>query len=394
MHLLERYALSCGVKINAPRIEEAFFPLPYEKYIVLHASSGMKSKNYDYYNDVVELIAPHLDDRKIKIIQIGGKDDLPIKNAHRTNGHTGIKQVAYLIKNSLLVVGNDSFSSHIASGYGLKSVTVFGGSNYLQCCGPYWNDKGQASLIESHRKGHKPSFAADEEPKTINYVHPEKVASAILSQLSIPHDLNKIQTLHMGSLYHLPALDVVPDHAPQGSVYPGSLVHLRLDYNFNQEVISSWCGENRRVILITKKELDLNLLRQLKPSIAHVVYELDEKANHNYIINLQGLGIPITLLTKANDLSEVQSLRLKFTDWIIDHQIPRCKKDLDSEQEIDYNVAFYKSSKVLLSKGQEFPSKAAWMQNIPKTPDSIARIIDTEDFWEELNHYRIFKTKT
>ena len=60
MHLVEQYALSCGVKIDKPQVETSFFPLPFDKYIILHASSGMPSKNYDYFEDVIETIYPHL----------------------------------------------------------------------------------------------------------------------------------------------------------------------------------------------------------------------------------------------------------------------------------------------------------------------------------------------
>ena len=75
MHLLERYALSCSVKIDKPAIEEQFYPLTQDRFIVLHASSGMQSKNYDYYNEVVDLIKPYLDRENIKILQIGSEDD-------------------------------------------------------------------------------------------------------------------------------------------------------------------------------------------------------------------------------------------------------------------------------------------------------------------------------
>jgi ADP-heptose:LPS heptosyltransferase len=78
MHLIEQYALSCGVKIDKPHIETCFYPIAENKYITLHASSGMQAKNYDYYNDVMEMILPHLNSQGIKVIQIGGKEDKTI----------------------------------------------------------------------------------------------------------------------------------------------------------------------------------------------------------------------------------------------------------------------------------------------------------------------------
>ena len=56
MHTLERYALSCGVKIDKPHIFEEFYPLNFEKYITIDASAEIDTKRYDYYNEVVDLI--------------------------------------------------------------------------------------------------------------------------------------------------------------------------------------------------------------------------------------------------------------------------------------------------------------------------------------------------
>ncbi len=46
MHILEQYAVNCGVKIGKPQIIPQYFPIPFkEKYICLNAGSGMESKN-------------------------------------------------------------------------------------------------------------------------------------------------------------------------------------------------------------------------------------------------------------------------------------------------------------------------------------------------------------
>ena len=66
MHLVEQYALSCGVKIDRPSIETSYFPVVPDKYITLHASNRIQSKTYDYYNDVMDLLHPYLDRGKHK----------------------------------------------------------------------------------------------------------------------------------------------------------------------------------------------------------------------------------------------------------------------------------------------------------------------------------------
>ena len=75
MHILERYALSCGVKIDKPQIYTKFYPNNFGKYITLQASSGMESKNYDFYQEVVEILSPHLKQLGIEVLQIGSAKD-------------------------------------------------------------------------------------------------------------------------------------------------------------------------------------------------------------------------------------------------------------------------------------------------------------------------------
>ena len=102
MHLIEQYALSCGVKIDKPVVETSYFPVDCEKYITLHASSGMEAKNYDYFTDVITLISPYLEQKNIKIIQIGDRKDKKLEGCIHYNGTTNLKQSFYLIKNSIV----------------------------------------------------------------------------------------------------------------------------------------------------------------------------------------------------------------------------------------------------------------------------------------------------
>ena len=158
MHLVEQYALACGAKIDNPTIEPSFFPIPFGKYLTLHASSGMEAKNYDYYNDVMRMIHPFLDKEGIKVVQIGAKEDKKILHCEHYTGGTSLKQTFYVIKNSLLHLGNDSFSTHVASGYNKPLVSIYS-VLYKECCGPYWGDKEKQKLFEPNRAGKKCSFS-------------------------------------------------------------------------------------------------------------------------------------------------------------------------------------------------------------------------------------------
>ena len=72
MHILESYALQNALKIDRPLIFERFFPLAVEDYITLDTSAlGTGSLVYDHWQQVVDLIIPILQAKKISIIQLG-----------------------------------------------------------------------------------------------------------------------------------------------------------------------------------------------------------------------------------------------------------------------------------------------------------------------------------
>ncbi|NDG53914.1 MAG: hypothetical protein EBY39_12995, partial [Flavobacteriia bacterium] len=184
MHLVEQYALSCGVKIDKPFIETSYFPIESEKYITLHASHRIQSKTYDYYNDVIDHIYPFLRKNGIEVVQIGNKEEPKISNCLHYQGRTTIKQAAYVIKNSILHLGTDSFSTHVASGFNKKIVSLYS-VLYKECCGPYWSNPNDYILFEPDRNKYKASFSDQENPKTINSIMPEKIAAAVLDMLGI-----------------------------------------------------------------------------------------------------------------------------------------------------------------------------------------------------------------
>ena len=175
MHLLEQYALTCGVKIDKPTIYESFYPINSNKYICFHPTSKYDSKVYDYWQIVLDLILPVLRNHKIDVVQIGGKNEPAFQGCIHAQGQTNLNQAAYIIRNSLLNFGADSFSSHIASGLGKKIVTLYSNNN-INNCKPYWTESQDCVLLEPNRVSKKPNYSEKELPKTINEIKPEDVA--------------------------------------------------------------------------------------------------------------------------------------------------------------------------------------------------------------------------
>ena len=102
MHILESYALQDNLKIDRPHIYEKFFPLAVDKYITLDTSSlGTHAMKYSYWQLVVDLILPKLNEQGIKIVQLGEKDCVPLTNCYLAIGQCNFNQKCYVINKSL-----------------------------------------------------------------------------------------------------------------------------------------------------------------------------------------------------------------------------------------------------------------------------------------------------
>ena len=157
MHLLDTYALNCGVKIDKPYIYTTFYPLGEEKYITIQPFSNYSGKVYDYWNEVINYMQPKLSEHGIRIVQIGKQDDPQLAHCIWTQGSTTIAQASFLIKNSKLHLGVDSFGAHVASAYGRKIVGLYS-TNWAENCKPYWSNEEDCVLLEPDRSKRKPSF--------------------------------------------------------------------------------------------------------------------------------------------------------------------------------------------------------------------------------------------
>ena len=116
----------------------------------------MKVKKYDHYQDVLDHISPILEERGIKVIQTGKQGDRPLKGAAHYLGITK-KHENYLIQNALLVLSNDFYSSHAASAFNKKLVTLFG-PLYKDISKPFWGSSADQTPYRKSQEWGKALF--------------------------------------------------------------------------------------------------------------------------------------------------------------------------------------------------------------------------------------------
>ena len=176
MHIVECYALSCGLKIDKPIIEAEKIELPPEKYITFHGDCAKgNTRSYEYWKDVLDEIK----DLGYKIVRIGQDTQEVVHECLDETYYqkTSLRQLAFLIKNSSLHLGYDSFPVHLASFYSKKIVALY--SLYASHSYPYWSDKRDIRLHEPDWKKYKPSFHYFEQTPIINTIDYQKVVASV-----------------------------------------------------------------------------------------------------------------------------------------------------------------------------------------------------------------------
>lgn len=393
MKLIESYALQCGAKIGTPFLLEGFYPLGFDKFITIQNSSGMGSKNYGYWQDVVDFIYPLLEEKGIKIVQIGDNSSPPLAHTVNLCGKTSLHQTNYILKRSLMHVGNDSFAVHLAAIHKVPVVGVYGPTSKANHS-PYFYNKDRPQdliLIESHRNGHNPTYASSEPVNTINLIYPEIIAKKICNHFNLqPQQYEK--TLYVGDKYPQSAFQIIPDFVFDAKVIQGAIATIRCDYYYDEDVLY----DNLRKFpysIVTDVETDIQLYNHVLSNIKSLNLKVSLDTSLSYARSLMRLKTETRLWSDATG-EELSQIRLKLMDiGHVHHKItPTEVLGIPSP-----DTTFYKSNYFTFSKGKVFLSKTAWEedspvasphQNFQKIPKNIL------DFSKEIDYCRIYDTKT
>ena len=360
-HLIESYALASGLQIYKPNLYESYFPLPFHKYILIHAGGGMPAKLYDYYGEVIAIVRPILVENGYELLQIGGKNDPQIKNTIDLRSKTNLHQTAYLIHRASLLVGNDSCNVHFASGFDIPLIALYGPTSPKNS-GPYFGDKSKQIIIQADLKGNKPSFNPNENPKTINRIKPEIVAQNVLDLLKIDKKIN-IETVWIGPQYNHPIIEIIMDLVIKPDFFQGSTFNARMDYLFNEEMLAKNLSL-RPFCIVTEKPININLLKQFRGNVAMVIYNIDQNFSVNFVKEMSESAIPyqITSFMEGDDLNKA---KLAFFDYgIIIPRIKASKEKVENHEKIT-KYSKYKTQKFLLSDNKIYLNKIDWMNKKP-----------------------------
>jgi hypothetical protein len=275
MNLLETYSHYCGVKPTQPFIDEAFYPIPFAKYVVIHASAGMNTKMYDNFEEV----ACHI---KIPVVQIGSKNDDLIPNALDLRGKTTWNHTAHIIHNAALFIGCDSICAHIASSFKIPSIVLWG-ATLPATCSTNWSDK-TININPLDRLGCATACHANQcirATKCINTIPVEKVLSHVSDFLGKENVL-PVEILHIGPLYKTRIAEWVPINASDktfNTLFPlDGIISLRADLcDCKMPEISNLANQTKLkfVILATPQQLKSLSIHLSKVEQLLILVDLD-----------------------------------------------------------------------------------------------------------------------
>lgn len=390
MHLIERYGLSTGSQISKPYIYETYFPIPFGKYVTFQAQSKFESKDYSYWQDVLDFIYPILDKYGYKIIQTGVINEKPYKKVVDLRGQTSFNQLAYVMRGSSLHFGPDSLGVHLASMYDVPIVGLY---SIIQTAvaGPYFGSKEKQILFESFREvgNGKPSYSPQENPKSINKIKPEDIANAIFKLLNIDFQI-PFKTLYTGAKY---GLGNIRQLIPNTTGVINSVqepIEIRMDIVFNEEILSHHLSYLEKPLIITDKAISIDLLKYFKNKIQVVAYKITNEDNPKFVSDLLAAGIPVILISELST-QELEIKRLNYYEYGAINPMDTIKEEVVNKLKQETNL-YYRSSLLIANEKNIYSSHAAIENNTPLAIDGEYQpVIDSPKFWKDLEFYTIIK---
>ena len=379
MHLFESYCLSAGVPQERPILNDQYFPIPFEKYIVLHTTTK-NTKTYDYFNCVVWMLKPVLEKHGIEIVEIGSNGQIAQRGTHSIIGKTSMSQAFGVIRNAMLILGVDSVSLHAAGIYDVPLVGVYSNANYIEAVKPYFGSKEKQILMHCETGDSKPTFSFEEFPKSINTIKPEVIVQSVCKLLGLEFNF-PFKTLQIGNAFARSFVEGIPNQVVDLSTLNLDSLVLRMDEYFDENILVEQ-AKRSKVAIVTNKPIKLDVLKLIKPQIQEIVYEITNDNSPSWVNEIVKLGIKIGLYTFLEN-SELNKFKEAYLDLPLINQrkavIPDCLKDKDMDK------IFIISNRFVLSSNKVFPSLAHWRndQTIPCFDFCLVPIAKTPDFFKE-----------
>lgn len=197
-------------------------------------------------------------------------------------------------------------------------------------------------------------------------------------------------------------IDVIPDQViDPNSIAPG-ILNLRADLFFDLNLIIQNI-QMRQYALHLDRPIELDIIKQLKPNIPVLLYEVQDDTDIKYLKSLLNTGVNLQLWTKLSE-SDHKAIKLDYLNLPlisrrdnvkVESVQESIKRYSNTKEELDLTQEFlYFSKKHYLSSGKIYPSLFAWKNQSPVgNIEEFSRAdFSNQDFLNEIGHFLIWQS--
>ena len=381
-HLLKEYSKNLGVEPTNIFVNEHFFPICSNNYIVFYNEQKVTSKSYRYYSLVIDILRPTLLKNNIDIVFIGSNDNVSNRSDY-CYPNLSFKKNAYIISKSKLFISIDNALTQYAGCVGVPVVNLYG-NIYPSITTSFWLDENKKIDIEPDWSC-KPSMSLSDPEDSINKIPAEKIAGSILKMLNLGSTKNINFKTKLINKIHENCVDVIPTKYIDLPIFKNNTLNIRLDLgvNVDEKSFYQYCFNHKCNLILEDSFIQIESIKNIAHNIDSIYLKLNsipEKVSDKYFSILKRLGINFHFLVKNKSILE--DVKFKYFDQNVDY--------LDSYKQMPNSVSLkdrFFSFKFVVEGDSVYSCLHHWKNNI----DNNDNIVDNADYWEELDYFYIYE---
>lgn len=342
MNLIDSFSATTGIKPDKSFIYERFYPLDFERFIILDSQSNNPVFHYIFWFRVIELIEPFLAKENIKIVHFIEDKKYQYNHTYVDNS-ASLHHRSYLMRKASYFCGSSKLYSILASEIGTPQCYLkadYGLENTLV---------GENETINSNIQ--RKNFS-NPTSLSINNIRPEEIAKKILFDvLGISPVFDN--TISIGRVFNAPMLELIPDCSFKTQNPKANEIVMRMDCLFNEQMLAEQL-QLEPCSIVTNKPINPNLIKQLKSRIKKVFFLVEKNSDSSFVDLLESEKVNYDLMTslEEKDLSEE---KMKYLDH---KKINRLTVlDLSFLDGLDKSKVYFRANKIVVKGAKMFPSK-------------------------------------
>jgi len=376
MNLLKSFASTTGLQPSKSYLYEKFYPLDFDRYIILDTQSSNGNFHYVFWFRVIELIEPILSKHGINIVHFIEDKKYHFNHTYVDNS-AQLSQRAYLIRKALLFCGSSKLYSLIAS------------ENNIKQCFLKTDYSLDNTLVEDeeviHSNKARKHFLNPTSLK-INNIRPEEIAKKILKTV-LNEDHIFDNTLSIGKVYSAHNLEVIPDCTFKINNNSKSEIVMRMDCFFSEENLDTQLSFESCAV-VTNKAFNKNILINRKNKIKKVYFKVEKDSDASFLDLLEENKINYDIITTLSG-PDLDKEKIKFINYKKINKLNSLS--LGFLDELDKSKVYFKTNKIVIKSGKTFASK--WHSKVLiNSPDvrnesfKLPPVID-ESFKDEADYF-------